>query len=134
MVKRIHHINFIVKDLDEGIQCYEKILGEGVFEKDELPQRGVLTARAKVAEQWFVLVQPTDFALVPGKHLMEHGEGFFLLSFEVDDMNVAISQMEDKGLSFTKGADRKGLANWWVRDLDKTHTHDVQVQLCEERD
>lgn len=133
-VKRIHHINFIVENLDQGIENYEKILGGAVFEKDDLPQRGVITARARIGEQWLVLIQPTDFESAPGKHLREQGEGFFLISLEVENMHDAVSHMERTGVTFTSHADRKGLLNWWVRDLDKHHTFGEQVQLCEERD
>jgi methylmalonyl-CoA/ethylmalonyl-CoA epimerase len=133
-IRRIHHINFIVENLDEGIKRYEKIIGTNAFEKDELTQRGVMTARAKIGEQWLVLVQPTDFDLVPGKHLREKGEGFFLLSLEVENMEDAVLEMERKGITFTSRKDRKGLLNWWVRDLDKDDTFGEQIQLCEERD
>lgn len=133
-IKRIHHLNFVVEDLDDGIAQFEKILGSHVFEKDELPQRGVVTARARVGEQWFVLVQPTDFELPPGRHLRERGEGFFLMSLEVDSMEGAVRDMQSKGLTFTSDTDRKGLLNWWVRDLGRDHALGEQIQLCEERD
>ncbi|MEQ8801532.1 MAG: VOC family protein [Haliea sp.] len=133
-IKRIHHINFIVEDLDVGIAHFEKILVGHVFEKDELPQRGVVTARARVGEQWFVLVQPTDFDLAPGRHLREKGEGFFLMSLEDDSMEDAVRDMEREGVTFTSESDRKGLLNWWVRDLKENHTFGAQLQLCEERD
>jgi len=132
-VKRIHHINFIVENLEESIVRYEKILGANVFERDDLPQRGVVTARAKIGEQWFVLVQPVDFDLPPGKHLLDKGEGFFLMSFEVGSMEDAISDLDSKGISFTTNSDQKGLSNWWVRDIDKKATSGEQLQLCEER-
>lgn len=131
---RIHHINFIVKDLDEGIEHYEKILGQGIFVKDELTQRGVVTARANLEGQWFVLVQPIDMQLAPGRHLKQHGEGFFLLSFEVDNMERSVTAIEARGLEFADSADRKGLLNWWVRDLEKRNASEMQIQLCEERD
>ncbi|MEQ9465445.1 MAG: VOC family protein [Haliea sp.] len=133
-IKRIHHLNFVVANLDHGIADFEKVLGGQVFEKDELPQRGVVTARARVGEQWFVLVQPTDFELAPGRHLREKGEGFFLLSLEVDSMEDAVRDMERKGVRFTSDMDRKGLLNWWVRDLGTDHALGEQIQLCEERD
>jgi len=130
---RIHHINFVVKDLDASIEYYEAILGEGVFEKDELPQRGAVTARANLDGQWFILVQPTDLELAPGRHLKEHGEGFFLISFAVDNMAGAVLEIKSRGLEFADSSDRKGLLNWWVRDLEKQNVSVVQIQICEER-
>ena len=80
MIKNIHHINFLVTELNRGIERFEK-LGLGPFHRDPLPNRGVETARAKVGATWLVLVQPTDPNGAPGRHLAEHGEGFFSAVF-----------------------------------------------------
>jgi hypothetical protein len=61
-INKIHHINFIVKDLDAAIMQYAHILGNIAFTKADLAGRGVVTARAAIGEQWIVLVQPTDLA------------------------------------------------------------------------
>ncbi len=58
MVDRIHHINFIVRDLETAISSYERILGMAVTSRDELSERGVALARFKLADTWLVLVQP----------------------------------------------------------------------------
>ena len=62
------------------------------------------------------------------------GEGFFLMSFAVEDMEATAADLKNKGLSFTSDGDRKGLMNWQVRDLEKACTFGAQIQLCEERD
>ena len=133
-VKKIHHINFIVKDLDAAISRYKAILGGIEFIKDELSDRGVVTARAALGEQWIVLVQPTNLDSLPGQYLENNGEGFFMMSLEVDDIHGAIAQLTKAGISPTSETDRKGLLNWWVRDLKIENTLGAQIQLCEERD
>jgi methylmalonyl-CoA/ethylmalonyl-CoA epimerase len=133
-VNKIHHINFIVKDLDSAVLRYKGILGGNDFIKDELPGRGVITARTAVGEQWIVLVQPTDLNSIPGRFLAENGEGFFLLSLEVADIKETIDELAKEGILPTTSIDRKGLLNWWVRDLSIDKTFGTQIQLCEERD
>ena len=49
-------------------------------------------------------------------------------------MRDAVSELEDNGVSFVSDEDRKGLLNWWVRDIEKNQTLGEQMQLCEERD
>ncbi|MEM7284397.1 MAG: VOC family protein, partial [Pseudomonadota bacterium] len=97
MLNRIHHINFVVHDLDQGINLYEK-LGLGPFLKDTLKKRDALTARTRIGDSWLVLVQPTDAQGAPGRHLAEHGEGFFLISFETDDLNEEKSRLSGAGV------------------------------------
>jgi methylmalonyl-CoA/ethylmalonyl-CoA epimerase len=133
-VKKIHHINFIVKDLDSAVLRYKAILGGNEFIRDELSGRGVITARTAVGEQWIVLVQPIELNSIPGRYLAENGEGFFLMSLEVTDINETIDELSKEGILPTSSIDRKGLLNWWVRDLKIDKTFGTQIQFCEERD
>jgi methylmalonyl-CoA/ethylmalonyl-CoA epimerase len=133
-VKKIHHINFLVKNLDEGIRRYRDLLGLEGFILDELPGRGVVTARVALGEQWLVLVQPLDPDGVPGRHLAEHGEGFFLISYAVDDLPNATNHVQRNGFTMTADEPRQGLEDWQVVDIDIRHTMGVQMQFCQERD
>ncbi|MGK0440591.1 MAG: methylmalonyl-CoA/ethylmalonyl-CoA epimerase [Pseudohongiellaceae bacterium] len=131
-VKHIHHINFIVKDLITGIQSYRELLGVEAFIVDDLPSRGVKTARAKVGESWLVLVQPVDMSGIPGQHLQTHGEGFFLISYAVDNLPKAAEQVRASGRAMTTKQSRPGLENWRVWDIDQADTFGAQIQLCQE--
>ena len=59
MVHSIHHLNFIVRDLDAAIPAWERLLGITVARRDELPERGAVAARFRLGDTWLVLVQPT---------------------------------------------------------------------------
>ncbi len=131
MIKGIHHINFLVADLEQGIENYEK-LGLGPFLRDTLPGRGVETARTKLRDTWFVLVQPTDPNGVPGKHLAKHGEGFFLLSFETDDLEQEKKHLSKPGCHWEPGTTRQGLLNWQVCDLESPDASEVFIQLTQD--
>ena len=133
-IQKIHHINFLVKDLDTAIEKYSAILGTHEFVKDDLAGRGVKTARVALGEQWLVLVQPVDPNSVPGQYLEKNGEGFFLLSFAVNGMEKTVESLSESGINTTSETDRKGLLNWWVRDIDLKETFGAQLQMCEERD
>jgi methylmalonyl-CoA/ethylmalonyl-CoA epimerase len=101
----IHHVNFIVRDLDEAMPRFEKILGLAPFEVVDHAPRGARVARSRLGGSWFVLVSPYDAESVPGRFLAEHGEGFFLLSLSVDDVNNP----------------RAGIADWRVEDVGELH-------------
>ncbi|WP_200821284.1 VOC family protein [Oceanicoccus sp. KOV_DT_Chl] len=132
-VTKIHHINFIVEDLSAGIDRYRKLLGIDNFVIDDLPGRGVKTARSKVGDSWLVLVQPVDMTGIPGKHLQQHGEGFFLISYSVDDLQQAAANVVAQGSAMTSEIPRQGLENWQVWDIDQNDTLGTQIQFCEEK-
>ena len=132
MLKNVHHINLLVRDLDEAVQHYQQTLGINKMLYGDLSQRGVRTARFRVGETWIVLVQPTDPEGVPGRHLAEHGEGLFLLSFEVDSVADTVSEIKARGGQFSAEQPRQGLEDWQVVDLDPAQFFGVQLQLTEQ--
>jgi methylmalonyl-CoA/ethylmalonyl-CoA epimerase len=133
-VKKIHHLNFLVRDINVGINRYSELLGIEGFILEELPERGVITARVALGEQWLVLIQPVDPSGIPGRHLAEHGEGFFLISYAVDSLPEAAARVAANGSNMTSPAPRQGLQGWQVQDVNMRDTLGVQVQFCVEID
>lgn len=129
MVKRIHHINFIVRDLEAAIICHERLLDMPVTSRDRLEGRGVDIARFKVGDTWLVLVQPTRADTIPARHLERHGEGFFLMSMEVADLDEEIARL---GHDSFDGVRRRGLDNWEVIDILADDTFGAQLQFVTE--
>ncbi len=128
--QRIHHINFIVRDLAEATAHYERTLGVDPFIVVDHPLRGASAARSRVGECWLVLVCPYDAESVPGRFLAEHGEGFFLLSLGVEDLAEAIEQLASDGIECTDIAARAGILDWRVADIGELHG--ALMQLTED--
>ena len=125
----VHHVNFLYRDLDAAVARFEK-LGFGPFLREDLDERGVRTARVQIGPTWFVLVSPTRPDSVPGRHLARHGEGFFLISVGVDDLDRAMADIEAGGCPV--GPPRRGLAGWRVADLTGERTQGLALQLTED--
>jgi methylmalonyl-CoA/ethylmalonyl-CoA epimerase len=128
MQKGIHHINFIVRDLDRAVQAWEQVLGLPVTSRDHLEGRGVDIARFRLGQAWLVLVQPLQAGTAPARYLDEHGEGFFLISFGVDSL---AAELERLGEAWFDGPARDGLDDWRIRDLDMARTFGALVQFTE---
>jgi methylmalonyl-CoA/ethylmalonyl-CoA epimerase len=127
MLHSIHHVNFLVRNLDTAVARWRKILDLDCEIRESLPGRGVDTARFRVGVTWLVLVQPTNPDSVPGRHLEEHGEGVFLLSFGVDDLDAAAAAIDARGA--TCGAERSGLDSWRVVDVGAAIGGSTAIQL-----
>ncbi len=133
MLKRVHHINFVVYELDAAVKKYQTLFGLNNCEFLDHPHRRVLTARFKVGESWIVLLQPLDNESPPGKHLQQHGEGFFLISYEVEDLSAAMISIESNGGAVQDEQAREGILNWQVADLAPESTFGTRIQLVEEK-
>lgn len=130
MIQHVHHINILVRDIEHSLPRYRQLLGDTPAIREELPDRGVRTARFKVGEMWLVLVQPTADG-VPARTLAARGEGVFLMSFAVVDLGDAEHWMHDRGID-TDGPPRSGLDGWRVIDLDASMQPGLTLQLCSE--
>lgn len=134
MLKGLHHLNFVVRDLDAAVAAWERVLGLPPALREDLPARGARTARFRIGESWLVLLQPTDPGGAPGRHLAQHGEGFFLLSFAVDDLEAATQRVQAQG-GRAIGSPRAGLGGWQVQDIGAPAlgAGAAIVQLCKSR-
>jgi len=130
-VRRIHHINFIVRDLDAAIARYRALFGDPIDAPEFLPQRGVKLARFSVSDTWVVLVQPIDPHGEPARYLEQHGEGFFLMSCLVDDVREAAEQASAQGIGLRDSRPRHGLDDWQVMDLEPEDFFGATIQLVE---
>ncbi len=129
-IRRVHHINFLVRDLEAAVSSYEQTLGLRLDRMDELPDRGVRTARFRAGETWIVLVQPVADG-EPMRTLERNGEGFFLISYEVDVLEAAVDRARQAGVPTTSGQPRTGVDGWRVIDLEPGRMGGALVQLCE---
>ena len=131
VLKCIHHINFIVADLDTAVDAYRSMLGLGPFEFEELPGRGVATARVRIGDVWLVLVSPRSEDSPAAHYLETHGEGFFLMSFGVDNLEQAMAELARRGALAADSAARTGILNWQVADLDTEHRFGAKFHVTE---
>ena len=132
MLKRVHHINFLVADLDKSIERYKDLFELESVEVEMLPERGVATARFELDGVWIILVQPVDDTSEPARILREQGEGVFLISFAVDDLEDARDKLVARGAISRSAMARDGLLNWRVIDLNPEAVFGAAVQLTEE--
>ena len=132
-IQGVHHINLLVADLEAAVERWRAVMGNREPIIDDLPTRGVRTARFEVGDTWIVLVQPVAEG-EPMRILRERGEGLFLLSLSVDSIDACRgSAPEASGLGqhIAIGETRPGLQNWLVADLDACLAPGAIIQLTE---
>ena len=133
MLEGIHHINFLVADLDAAILRYKDLFDIDAMTIESLPQRGVRTARFELSGVWIVLVQPVDEQSEPMRHLCEHGEGLYLVSFAVENLDSATENLAAKGAINKATKSREGLKDWRVIDLEPDAVFGALIQLTQDK-
>lgn len=77
-------------------------------------------------------MSPTREDSVPGRFLEQHGEGFFLLSFGVADIDRTIATMKKRLNGSDIGDVRTGAGKWRIADLPVERTLGMRMQLAQD--
>lgn len=125
MLTHIHHINFVVGDLNASIPYFKKLLGQQPI-VETLPERNVKTARFEIGQSLLVLVQPITSEGVVAEILANKGEGIFLISFATHSIDKTLQELE-----LTYNEKRKGVDGWPICDISPFEQFGVVLQLTE---
>jgi len=124
--RRIDHVGIVVKDLETALATYTRNFGfQAVGSRGgEVPAMGIKNAFMPVGESDLEFIQPLTSDGPVAQFAAERGEGTFMLSIEVDDIDAAVEHL--RGL----GARTGNLANG-VAFVSMKSTHGVNLQLIQ---
>ena len=131
MLKRIHHIDFLVRNLDQSIAQYTKIFGVQI--ENRIKIQGVELAYFHIGDVLIALVAPVDPKSPLKKQLDEQGEGLMHMGCEVESLEAAVQAMKAKGVHLVNEKPRPGLQDWQIKliDLADGETCGPTIQLVE---
>jgi methylmalonyl-CoA/ethylmalonyl-CoA epimerase len=128
LAKKIDHLAIAVKDLDTAVQTFTRNFGFPVDRLGEVPQLGIRRAFLTIGGASLELFQPMSGQNPGAKFLTQRGEGMYLLSLEVDDLDAAVATLSTKGIKVSiqevAGGPRLGFISPKV-------AHGVLLQLIE---
>lgn len=128
--KKIDHIAIAVKDLDTAVDTFVANFGFPVSRKGEVPQLGIKRAFLSIGDSALELFQPTQAANPASEFLASRGEGMYLLSLEVDDVEAAAAKLIDGGAKVRIQTTPDGAK---LAFISPKHTHGVLLQFIEHR-
>jgi methylmalonyl-CoA epimerase len=110
VIRRIHHVGIVVKDLAEAYQFYRDTLGLPVMKEAVIADQGVRAALLAAGDSEVELLEPLDPSNGVGRFLARHGEGLHHLCFETPDVKAALADLQDRKVALLDTAPRRGLA------------------------
>lgn len=128
--KYIDHIGIAVKNLDESIPYYEKLLGTKCYAIEHVEDQFVKTAFFLVGQTKIELLESTDPDGPLGSYIEKKGEGIHHIAFAVDNTDEALIDAKEKGFDLIDRRSRKGAENMNIGFLHPKSTHGILVELC----
>jgi methylmalonyl-CoA epimerase len=100
MPKRIDHVAIIVRNIEQALVFYRDTLGIAPSEIKEVPTEQVRIAFLPMGGPGgseIELIEPTTPDSSLSKFLEKRGEGLHHICLEVDDIDAALAEMQEKG-------------------------------------
>ncbi|MBI5521720.1 MAG: VOC family protein [Desulfarculus sp.] len=107
----IDHICIAVKDLNQARRQYEGILGLTLHGLYEAPSESIRVARYYLGQVALELMEPMNDACEVARFLRSKGEGVFLISYRVPDVQAGLDELRAKGYTTIDQAPRKLMGN-----------------------
>ena len=104
MARRMTHVGVVVRNIDEALELFTKVLGfdpppAGIV---DVPEAGVRCAHLPIGNNWIELLQSTNPDNDAAQILKERGEGLLHIAIEVDDVDAEVEALQAKGVDVIK--------------------------------
>ncbi len=129
-ITHIEHIGIAVKNLEESVKYYEKILGLKCYAIEEIKDQKVKTAFFQVGETKIELLEASSSDSPVGKFIDKKGEGLHHIAFSVPDVNSSLKEVEEKGIRLVDKVSRKGAESLDIGFLHPKFTIGVLTEFC----
>ena len=130
----IDHIGIAVKDLNDAVDTYEKLLNTPCYKTESVESEKVETAFFQTGESKVELLGATEPDSVIAKYIEKRGEGLHHVAFEVDNIRAELKRLEAEGFTILNNEPKKGADNKWVAFVHPKDNNGVLVELCQSAD
>lgn len=110
-IEKIDHICFAVKDLEATKKTYREDLGLEPSLEYIAPSERIKVARYYIGEVAVELMESTTPDGEVAKYIERKGEGFFLISYKVDDLPRAMQELKEKQVKLIDSKPRELFGN-----------------------
>lgn len=130
----IDHIGIAVKDLEQAVETYEKLLDGECYKRETVDEQKVETAFFKTGESKVELLGATAPDSVVTKFIEKNGEGMHHMAFEVDDIHAEMERLREEGFTVLNEEPAHGADNKLVAFVHPKDNQGVLVEICQTKD
>lgn len=131
-MNKIEHIGIAVKDLNNSIDIYQKLLNTDCYKTEQVASEFVNTAFFKTGENKVELLQATAPDSAIARFIEKKGEGIHHIAFLVDDILAEMERLHKEGFVLLSDSPKKGADNKMVCFVHPKDTNGVLIEICQE--
>ena len=130
MIKKVHHVGVVVRDMEQAMRFYRDTLGLHVHKQETIQDQGVKAALLTLGDSEIELLEPLVTDNGVARYLESRGEGLHHVCFEVDDVEQDLHALKDNNVEMIDEVTRVGLAGR-ICFLHPKAMHGALVELCQ---
>ena len=130
-ILKIDHVGVAVNSIDDSNSFWKEILGLGFAGSETVEEQRVTTAFYPVGDSEIELLESTAPDGPVAKYINKKGEGIQHLAFRVENIDVALAELKEKGIRLIDEVPRIGAGGARIAFLHPKATNGVLVELCE---
>lgn len=131
-MNKIEHIGIAVKNLNQSIDIYQKLLNTNCYKTETVTSENVNTAFFKTGENKIELLEATSADSAIAKFIDRKGEGIHHIAFAVDDILMEMERLKSEGFTLLNEQPKKGADNKMVCFVHPKDTNSVLIEICQE--
>ena len=128
-MKGIHHLGFVVEDLDAAVATYERLLQATVIDRATHETQGVEAVAMQVGGGHIELLHPLSEDSPVGEFIAKRGPGMHHVAYEVDDLPAELDRLGEEGAELIDDAPREGLFGTEIAFVHPSSLDGVLMEL-----
>lgn len=133
-MEQIEHIGIAVKNLEESIKVYEKLLGTSCYKKEIVESEHVITAFFLQGQNKIELLQSLQPDGVIAKFIEKKGEGIHHIAYRSNDILQDMQRLTQDGFVLLNSQPKAGADNMMICFVHPKNTCGVLTELCMDKD
>ena len=131
MKVELDHIGIAVSQLDESLKFFRDALGLEISECEEVPSQKVRAQFVPVGTATLELLEATAEDSAIARFIKRKGPGLHHITLRVEDLNLVLNQLRDRGVQLIDEVPRPGAEGARVAFIHPSSAHGVLVELKE---
>ncbi|HVA98855.1 MAG TPA: methylmalonyl-CoA epimerase [Bacteroidia bacterium] len=131
-MKKIEHIGIAIKDINQSVDLFTKLLGKKPYKKEDVLSEMVSTIFFQTGESKIELVAALSAESPIAQFISKKGEGIHHIAFEVDNIYTEMERLRNEGFTLLSSEPKKGADNKLICFVHPKSANGVLIELCQE--
>jgi methylmalonyl-CoA/ethylmalonyl-CoA epimerase len=128
---RIDHIGVAVADLEAAIVLHEETYGMALAHRETVEAQGVEAVLLDVGDGHVELLRPLSGETPVGRFLAKRGPGLHHVAYAVDDVEITLAELRERGVRLIDEAPRTGIRGSRVAFLHPAASGGVLTEIVQ---